>query len=102
MGSERAISDSEKEKRLLHEVFPQHIAKQLKEGKKVEPQQHECVTIFFSDIVGFTDISRQLKPFQVRLTPCHSFVVPLGDKTHTHSPGAQNMPLSRPNNSVHH
>jgi serine/threonine protein kinase len=64
-GSERAISDSEKHKRLLHEVFPPHIAKQLKEGKKVEPQQHDCVTIFFSDIVGFTDISRQLKPFQV-------------------------------------
>eukprot|EP00240_Pyramimonas_obovata_P000077 CAMPEP_0118924910 /NCGR_PEP_ID=MMETSP1169-20130426/2840_1 /TAXON_ID=36882 /ORGANISM="Pyramimonas obovata, Strain CCMP722" /LENGTH=1153 /DNA_ID=CAMNT_0006866059 /DNA_START=133 /DNA_END=3590 /DNA_ORIENTATION=- len=54
-----------KEKRLLHDVFPKHIADQLKEGKKVEPQQHSAVTIFFSDIVGFTDISKQLEPIQV-------------------------------------
>jgi class 3 adenylate cyclase len=49
----------------LPQVFPPHIAKQLRDGKKVEPQQHDCVTIFFSDIVGFTDISRQLEPKQV-------------------------------------
>jgi len=45
---------------LLNQVFPKHIANQLKRGKKVAPEEHECVTIFFSDIVGFTDISQQL------------------------------------------
>ena len=31
----------------------------------MEPEDHECVTIFFSDIVGFTDISRELAPREV-------------------------------------
>lgn len=35
------------------------------QGKKVEPEHHDCVTIFFSDIVGFTDISTNLTPGEV-------------------------------------
>jgi len=45
---------------LLEDVFPEHIAQALLAGKKVEPQKHDCVTIYFSDIVSFTDISGQL------------------------------------------
>ena len=50
---------------LLYSVFPMHIAEALREGRKVEPENHECVTIFFSDIVGFTDISSTLDPLKV-------------------------------------
>mmetsp|Transcript_43735 Transcript_43735/g.83486 ORF Transcript_43735/g.83486 Transcript_43735/m.83486 type:complete len:356 (-) Transcript_43735:381-1448(-) len=50
---------------LLQEVFPPNIARALREGRKVEPEFHECVTIFFSDIVGFTDISGSFHPLQV-------------------------------------
>jgi len=50
---------------LLYDVFPPHIADTLRQGKKVEPEHHEVVTIFFSDIVGFTDISRALQPVEV-------------------------------------
>jgi class 3 adenylate cyclase len=42
-----------------------HIADALKEGRKVEPENHELVTIVFSDIKGFTDISRQISPMKV-------------------------------------
>lgn len=50
---------------MLYELFPKHIADDLKAGKKVEPESHELVTIVFSDIVGFTDLSRQMSPLKV-------------------------------------
>eukprot|EP00730_Choanoeca_flexa_P005201 TRINITY_DN11901_c0_g3_i3.p1 TRINITY_DN11901_c0_g3~~TRINITY_DN11901_c0_g3_i3.p1 ORF type:complete len:1077 (+),score=229.75 TRINITY_DN11901_c0_g3_i3:283-3513(+) len=42
---------------LLSQVFPEHIAEALKAGRKIEAEHHPMVTVFFSDIVGFTDIS---------------------------------------------
>ncbi|EGD74805.1 TKL/DICTY4/DRK protein kinase [Salpingoeca rosetta] len=50
---------------VLEEVFPPHIAEALRQGKKIEPEHHELVTIFFSDIVGFTNISGTLPPEKV-------------------------------------
>ena len=50
---------------LLYDVFPKHVAEALREGRKVEPENHECVTIFFSDIVGFTSISSELDPLKI-------------------------------------
>jgi len=48
------------ERRVLYDVFPRHIAEKLLAGIKCEPESKECVTIFFSDIVGFTDIAAML------------------------------------------
>jgi len=50
---------------MLYEVFPRHIADALKAGKKVEPESHELVTVFFSDIISFTDMSRKMTPTKV-------------------------------------
>jgi class 3 adenylate cyclase len=44
----------------LSDIFPRHIAKALREGRPIEPEHRDEVTIFFSDIVGFTDISSEL------------------------------------------
>lgn len=50
---------------MLYELFPRHIADALKLGKKVEAENHELVTVVFSDIVRFTDISQELEPMKV-------------------------------------
>ena len=49
----------------LYDVFPKHIADALNAGKKVEAESHEMVTVFFSDIVGFTTISQTFSPMKV-------------------------------------
>ncbi|GKY96680.1 hypothetical protein MPSEU_000627600 [Mayamaea pseudoterrestris] len=49
----------------LFDIFPRHIAEALRDGRQVEPEQRDIVTIFFSDIVGFTDISSTLEPRKV-------------------------------------
>ena len=51
--------------KLLYDNFPEKAAEVLRKGGKVEPESRECVSIFFSDIVGFTDISSRLSPMKV-------------------------------------
>uniref|UniRef100_UPI0037E771C2 guanylate cyclase 2G n=1 Tax=Semicossyphus pulcher TaxID=241346 RepID=UPI0037E771C2 len=42
--------------KLLSSMLPRYIADQLMSGKSVAPQSYDMVTIFFSDIVGFTSM----------------------------------------------
>jgi guanylate cyclase, other len=49
----------------LYDIFPEPIARALLEGRKVEAEHRDVVTIFFSDIVGFTTISSSLDPRKV-------------------------------------
>lgn len=55
----------EHEKSLLEELLPEHAAEGLRTGKAVEPRLHENVSLFFSDIVGFTGICSSLEPAEV-------------------------------------
>ncbi|OCT70373.1 hypothetical protein XELAEV_18037291mg [Xenopus laevis] len=61
--------DLKKERRLaedlLHQMLPKLVAKQLRKHKHVEAESYDQVTIFFSDIVGFTLISASCTPLQV-------------------------------------
>lgn len=64
----RALKDTHisRTNELLFDVFPAHVARALRDGRKVEPEEKEMCTIFFSDIVGYTDlVSRLLTPIQV-------------------------------------
>lgn len=46
-------------------VFCSSVAEKLKLGLNVEPEEYSDVTIYFSDIVGFTTICLYCSPVQV-------------------------------------
>ncbi|WKX97314.1 hypothetical protein Q1695_013176 [Nippostrongylus brasiliensis] len=59
------VAEKKKSDILLYRMLPRQVADKLKLGQAVEPESYESVTLFFSDVVSFTNIAAKGTPLQV-------------------------------------
>ncbi|NXH21867.1 ANPRB protein, partial [Bucco capensis] len=59
------MHEKQKTDRLLYSMLPKQVADDLRQGKHAQAQSYLSATIFFSDIVGFTQLSSSSTPYQV-------------------------------------
>ena len=52
------------------QVFPRHVSERLKKGEAAVSEAHECVTILFSDIVGYTRLRLRRREREEVVTIC--------------------------------
>lgn len=59
------MHEKEKTDSLLYRMLPPSVAEALKQGKQITAEWFDEVTIYFSDIVGFTTLAAKSTPMQI-------------------------------------
>uniref|UniRef100_A0A3P8W5X1 Guanylate cyclase n=1 Tax=Cynoglossus semilaevis TaxID=244447 RepID=A0A3P8W5X1_CYNSE len=59
------LQEKQKTDRLLYSMLPKPVADDLRQGRTTEAQSFASATVYFSDIVGFTQLSGASTPHQV-------------------------------------
>ncbi|XP_055642791.1 guanylate cyclase 32E [Toxorhynchites rutilus septentrionalis] len=72
--------EKKKTESLLLRMLPKSVAESLMRGERVEAECFDCVTIFFSDLVGFTELCAESTPLEVvemlnDLYTCCDFII---------------------------
>ena len=57
--------DKKRAENLLFQLYPESVARSLMKNIPIEPETFDSVTVYFSDIVGFTKISAASTPAEV-------------------------------------
>ena len=57
--------EKRKSEKLLAEMLPRSVAERLRVGQTVDAETYQAVTVFFSDIPDFTDISKKSAPMEI-------------------------------------
>jgi hypothetical protein len=72
--TKQLAEEKERADRLLYQMLPRLVAEELKRGCNVSAEMYESVTIYFSDIVGFTYMSADSTPLQVQSLQLRSLI----------------------------
>lgn len=57
--------EKKKTEALLLRMLPKSVADSLTLGEPVQAEYYDCVTIYFSDLVGFTELCATSTPLEV-------------------------------------
>ncbi|XP_023931697.1 atrial natriuretic peptide receptor 2-like [Lingula anatina] len=63
--TQQLVDEKKKTDALLYQMLPRSVAEELKLGKPVHPVAFQEVTVYFSDIVGFTKLASESTPLEV-------------------------------------